>query len=245
MFKEEGVKSWDGQSNWVASSIKSMLQNEKYMGDVILQKSYTKDFLTKKRVANEGQLQKFHIQNDHEPIIDREIWDAAQQEMERRERFCKEYHINAYAQRTKENPFSGKIICGECGHTYTRVVFRDRSGNRTDKWRCASVNKAWRRVCSNRYVLEEAFQKLFTMSWNDIVENKTEYEEKWNRNIESEDELLRYKTRLIIAEINKGAIAEFDPRLMIKVMDRIAVYENGCLKIRFYDGTEFACETGA
>ena len=58
MFRQEQLKNWDGKSNWVTSSIYSMLRNEKYMGDVILQKSYTTDFLTKKRVMNDGALQK-------------------------------------------------------------------------------------------------------------------------------------------------------------------------------------------
>jgi hypothetical protein len=82
---------------------------------------YTKDYLTKKRVANEGQLQKYYIKNDHKAIIDRDTWNAVQQETERRERYCKEHHTNAYAQRTYENPFSGKIICGECNHLYTSM----------------------------------------------------------------------------------------------------------------------------
>lgn len=54
----------------------SMLRNEKYMGDAILQKSYTADFLSKRRVINDGSVQMYHIEEDHEPIIDIETWEA-------------------------------------------------------------------------------------------------------------------------------------------------------------------------
>ena len=69
IFKREKVKSWDGKCNWQASTLDSMLRNEKYMGDAILQKSYTADFLSKKRVMNDGSIQMYHIEEDHEPSL--------------------------------------------------------------------------------------------------------------------------------------------------------------------------------
>ena len=78
IFRKEKIKSWDGKCNWLASTLDSMLRNEKYMGDTILQKSYTADFLSKKRVMNDGTIQMYHIEEDHEPIIDVEIWEDVQ-----------------------------------------------------------------------------------------------------------------------------------------------------------------------
>ena len=95
-LNEEGVATVSG-SAWHASTIRGMLTNEKYMGDTILQKSYTQDFLTKKRVVNDGKLQMYHIQDDHEAIIDLDTWNAVQQEIARREKFCEEHRTNAYA----------------------------------------------------------------------------------------------------------------------------------------------------
>ncbi len=243
-FSEEKVKNWDGKSKWFASTIDSMLRNEKYMGDVILQKSYTADFLSKKRVMNVGELQKFYIKDDHEPIIDADTWNAVQQEIERREQYCVEHHTNSYAQMPERNPFSSKIICGECGNIYSRVIYKDRKGRKISKWRCGSTNKAGgRRVCSNRYIFEESLVKLFEMSWNSIAGNYADYESKWGNNLESGNELLRHKTRQIMERAKNGKIREFDPKLMIEVMDIITVYESGNLRIRFYDGTEFSYET--
>ena len=241
---KEKVKTWDGKCNWHASTILSMLKNEKYMGDTILQKSYTADFLEKKRVVNDGKLQKYHIQDDHEAIIDADTWNAVQQELARCDEYCIAHHTNAYSQQPEIKPFSCKIICGECGHCYTRVTYTYRDGRKVAKWRCGSTNKAGgARVCSNRYVLEEAFIKLFIMSWNEIAGNYSDYLDFWNKNLEEGDELLCHKTRLLMAAAKKGKIKAFDGVLMIMVMDYIKVFETGKLVIRFYDGTEFECET--
>ena len=244
IFREEKVKNWDGQCNWQATSIDSMLRNEKYMGDTILQKSYTQDFLTKKRVVNDGKLQMYHIEDDHEAIIDLDTWNVVQQEIARREQYCREHHTNAYAQQTELKPLSCKIICSECGHLYTRVIYTSRSGSKVSKWRCGSTNKAGgSRVCSNRYVMEDAFTKLFVMSWNEIAGHYDDYVDFWNKNLEEGEELLHYKTRQVKEAAKKGKIKEFDGELMIMVMDYIKVFESGRLVVRFYDGTEFECET--
>ena len=217
-FKAEKLKSWDGKSNWQASTLDLMLRNEKYMGDAILQKSFTADFLIKKRVMNDGSIQMYHIEEDHEPIIDIETWQAAQADLERREKYCKAHFTNAYSQRGEVNPFYGKIICGNCNHIYSRVMYTARSGRRIIKWRCGSCNMAdGHKVCSNRYVTDETFKKLFVMGWNEMAENFGDYQEFWNSNIESEDALLRYKTRLIMKKASDGPIKEFDPELMMRL----------------------------
>ena len=112
------------------------------------------------------------------------------------------------------------------------------------KWRCGSCNKTdGHKVCSNRYVTDDTFTKLFIMGWNEIVEHQEEYQEKWEANIKGEDVLLRYKTRLLMKHVAAGAIAEFDPALMMAVMAHITVSEDGRLQIKFYDGTEFEVAT--
>ena len=244
IFKAEKIKNWDGKYNWQPSSLDSMLRNEKYMGDTILQKSYTADFLSKRRVMNNGVLPKYHIKRDHEPIIDIETWEAVQAELERRGQYCKDHFTNAYAQRSEVNPFYAKIICGNCGNIYSRVKYTTRSGTKITKWRCSSRNKTdGHKVCSNRYVTDETFTKLFIMGWNEIAEHPEAYQEKWEANIKSDDVLLRYKTRLLMKHVEAGPIKEFDSALIMAVMDHITVYEDGRLKIRFYDETEFEVTT--
>lgn len=244
IFKAEKLKSWDGKCNWQASTLDSMLRNEKYMGNAILQKSYTADFLSKRRVQNGGEIQMYHIEEDHEPIIDIETWEAVQAEIERRAKYCTDHFTNAYSQKSEINPFYAKIICGNCGNIYSRVKYTTRTGTKIVKWRCGSCNKAdGHKVCSNRYVTDDTFTKLFIMGWNEIAGHQEEYQEKWEANIKGEDVLLRYKTRLLMKHAAAGTIEEFDPALMMAVMDHITVYEDGRLQIKFYDGTEFEVAT--
>ena len=63
-----------GKQKWNPSTIKSILTNEKYKGDALLQKSYTVDFLTKKRTQNKGEIQMFYVEDDHDAIISKRIW---------------------------------------------------------------------------------------------------------------------------------------------------------------------------
>lgn len=164
--------------------------------------------------------------------------------MKRRKEYSKEHYNNAYGQRSEVNPFYGKIICGNCNYTYSRILYKDSKGVRSARWRCGSCNKAkGHKVCSNRYVKEDAFKKLFVISWNKIVENQEEYQEHWQKNIEGEDKILRFKTKLIMQQVLKGVIEDFVPDLMLMVMDYITVFEDGRLQIKFYDETVFEVET--
>lgn len=244
IFTAEKLKSWDGNCNWVPSTLDSMLRNEKYMGDTILQKSYTVDFLSKKRVINDGTIQKFHIEEDHEAIIPPDMWRAVQMEIERRDAYIKAHKNNAYGQRSEVNPLFGKIICGDCDSTYSRVKSKSRDGREIRKWRCGSCNKVnGRKVCYNRYVAEEAFMKLFVMSFNEIVDTIDSYTDFWAKNEAGDNPLLRYQTRLIREAAEKGRIEEFDPALMMAIVDHFTVHEDGRLQIKYHDGTEFEVAT--
>ena len=84
IFEREGVKNWDGGTKWQSTTLMSMLENEKYKGDALLQKSYTVDFLTKKRTQNKGEIQMFYVEYDHDAIISKRIWECVQLEIKRR-----------------------------------------------------------------------------------------------------------------------------------------------------------------
>ena len=240
IFRKEKIKSWDGKCNWFASTLDSMLRNEKYMGDTILQKSYTADFLSKKRVMNDGTIQMYHIEEDHEPIIDVETWEAVQQELERRQRFVKNI-VQTLMRSIRKQIHSQAKWCAEIAITFIpRVKYTTRQGTKIVKWRCGSTNKAaGHRVCACPYIYEEALMKFFVMSWNQIVENQKSYKEAWDENLRSDDPLLKYKTKLLMRTAAAGPIRGFDSELMRIVMDIITVHEDGRLQIRFYDGTEF------
>lgn len=77
-LEEHGIKTVTGKSEWSTSTIDRMLSNEKYIGQVLMQKSYTPDFLTGKQVKNDGQLDMYLVEDAHEAIIDRETFDRVQ-----------------------------------------------------------------------------------------------------------------------------------------------------------------------
>ena len=107
-----------------------MLQNEKYKGDAILKKSYTVDFLTKKRAKNEGHIQQYHIEENHEAIIDPLIWEAVQLEYDRRSNYIEEHGTNSYSHNPERNFFAGKVVCGTCNQAFTRKGWKSKNSYR-------------------------------------------------------------------------------------------------------------------
>ena len=126
---DEGILTPAGKSKWSVSTVRSILSNEKYKGEALLQKTYTVDYLTKEVRKNTGEVPFIRVHNSHEPIIDPEVFDRVQEML---------------AQQTKRrskvrtgHPFSGKLICADCGGTFGHKVWRLRStGEHYDVWYC-------------------------------------------------------------------------------------------------------------
>lgn len=95
-LNDNEIPGWTGKANWYPSAIQKMLQNEKYKGDALLQKTFTADFLTKKRVQNDGQVNQYYVENSHEAIIDKDTWELVQLELDRRTAFREEHQLKAY-----------------------------------------------------------------------------------------------------------------------------------------------------
>ena len=193
IFEREGIKGWHGKAKWQASTLQSMLSNEKYKGDAILQKSYTVDFLTKKRVRNEGQIQQYHIEEDHEAIIDSIIWEAVQLEKIRRESYIQEHSSNSYSRTPDTNPFAGKVICGTCNQVYTRRGWKN--GNEYKKvWQCQERYREKGVLgCTSRHVEETVLKEAFILAWNTLLENRNEIKKRWERYAEFGNPLEQYR----------------------------------------------------
>ena len=154
----KGILTATGLNKWNEATIYQMLSNEKYMGDALLQKTYTADFLTKKKLKNNGEVRQYYITDDHEAIIPREIFHAVQQEMRRRA----ERHRPALIKKAKEKKkgYSSKYIlsnllaCGECGHPYRRLTWT-RNGEKRIVWRCASRAEHGTKYCQHSATLDE------------------------------------------------------------------------------------------
>lgn len=128
----EGYRTYRGSTNWQSNKIIKILKNEKYVGDLIQRKSYTPNYLTHEKRRNTGEVDLICIQNHHDPIISREIWDMAQERLHQNNKHngCSDGHSNRYI-------FSGKIKCGVCGSTFVgkQKVLKD--GSKIRRWRCS------------------------------------------------------------------------------------------------------------
>lgn len=124
----DGIKSPGGKDKWNAGAVRSILTNEKYKGDALLQKSYTVDFLTKKKKVNEGEIPQYYVEGNYEAIVRPEVYDLVQQELEHRR--------NSQGRYSCVLLFSGKIRCGQCGEWYGSKVWHSNSKYRRVIWQC-------------------------------------------------------------------------------------------------------------
>ena len=225
IFEKEGVRNWDGGTKWQATTLMSMLENEKYKGDTLLQKSYTVDFLTKKRTQNKGEIQMFYVEDDHDAIISKRIWECVQLEIKRRKKYLEEHGTNSYFHRPESNPFASKIICGDCNKVFARKGWRSSTGVDRKVWQCSERYKVKGVMgCANRHVEEETLIKAYLMAWNALVENREDFMEQWTEQLQSENLLESYRAEKFI-EYTDGAkpLTEMDTDFMLKTLDHIKV----------------------
>ncbi|NLI64882.1 MAG: recombinase family protein, partial [Bacteroidales bacterium] len=161
------------RSKWRPESIKKILQNEKYIGDALLQKTYTVDFLTKKRVVNNGHVPQYYVENNHEAIIPREIYLQVQEEMMRRANIRngktgkKRVYSSKYA-------LSSIVFCKECEGVFRRVHWNNR-GYRSIVWRCVSRLEGKTHLCNAETIREDELHQAIVQAINEVLGNKDNY----------------------------------------------------------------------
>lgn len=156
-LEENEIKTATGQDKWYDSVIFKMLRNEKYMGDALLQKTYTVDFMTKKKVINKGIVPQYYVEDDHEPIIPKELFYRVQEELARRAAMNKAAVTRKKNQKSKfssEYARTGLLLCGDCGQEYRRVTW-SRNGKKKIVWRCSNRLTNGTKHCKKSKTLEE------------------------------------------------------------------------------------------
>ena len=170
------VPNINGESKWARSAIDSILTNEKYCGDVLLQKTYIDDCINKKVKKNTGQLPMYLVQNHHEGIISRETFDAAQAELARRSAGKSPSKKNAPTGRSRYSSkyaLSDRLYCGECGTRYQRCTWRNRDGSKRIVWRCVSRVDYGSKYCHDSPTLdEEPLHRAVLAAINSAVNDK-------------------------------------------------------------------------
>lgn len=134
-LRDAGIKTATHMKDWNHTVILRILKNGKYCGDLVQQKTFTKSYLTHKKKYNNGELDYVVIKDHHEPIIDRERFEATQREIQRR------HELNYKGGSGNRYPLSGKIFCAECGSIYVHSLKKCPNGNRYENWTCVKKKK--------------------------------------------------------------------------------------------------------
>lgn len=159
----EGIKSPGGKDKWNAGAVRSILTNEKYKGDALLQKSYTVDFLTKKKKVNEGEIPQYYVEGNHEAIISPDVFEQVQQELEHRKQ-VKGRHSSVHL-------FSGKIRCGQCGEWYGSKTWHSTSKYRRVVWQCNHKYDG-NEKCTTPHLTDDDIKRLFVSAVNQLIGQK-------------------------------------------------------------------------
>ena len=154
---EEGVRTPAGKEKWHSCTVKSILVNEKYKGDALLQKSYTVDFLTKKTKINEGEVPQYYVENSHEAIISPAVFDEVQHQMAVRHPGKNRLSCTG--------AFSSRIKCGDCGSWYGSKVWHSNDKYRKVVWQCNHKFDGGEK-CTTPHLDEAAVKALFLKAAN-------------------------------------------------------------------------------
>lgn len=168
-LEKEDIRTPSGRKNWYHSTVSNILKNEKYCGDLLMQKYYVEDFLTHRLVKNNGQLPQYYVENAHEPIVPKEVFYQVQGEIVRRSAIRNEPSKLRFG---SDNALHGRLICGKCGRTLKR--YTNPHPNLND-WRCRTRAYDKKRTdnihhgeCSCRNVLESEVKTAIVGAINQV-----------------------------------------------------------------------------
>lgn len=200
-FVLKGYRKVNGKTDWSGNSIKSILTNERYTGDVLCQKRYTKDHLSHKVVVNNGERSQYLISNHHEPIIRRHIFDEVQG------LFSKNNKKKSKG-RWKSYPLSGRLVCARCGRNFVRSARGE-----VVTWRCSSRSKNIL-LCSMKGIKEEKFKQALIQAF--IERYQIDYSNQSTKQI----------TRLIKELQSAASSREFEQNRLRLDLERALLEEN-------------------
>lgn len=197
-----------GNTNWSESSVRGILKNVKYKGDVLQGKTYTIDPISHKRKVNMGEQDKYYMENHHESIISEEIWNKAQEIMQTRRETCCDAGIKEGYFNTKY-AFSNSMECAFCG----RVISRKKWGKDKVGWQCMAAIKKGKKDCNNskvipQNVIEKAFIEVHKMLLANNQEIVNDFFEKVEKAIKKNNTLetiqtLKEKEKSLQSQIKK------------------------------------------
>lgn len=199
-----GYKTNRGLKKWHQSAVMGIIKNEKYKGDLLQGKTFTVDPITHRRLENMGEREKFYIENNHEAIISREMFDRAQEiVMMRSSKHGTKSDSRKYS---RKHSFSSMCACGFCGANYNRRIWHHGTSHEKPAWQCAKSIKDGRKECPHsKGIHESLLEEAFITAYNKIQLFKTTEIGEFLKNIEAALDLTQLEDEVdgLITQIRK------------------------------------------
>ncbi|MEA4821140.1 MAG: recombinase family protein, partial [Erysipelotrichales bacterium] len=159
------IKTPSGKTTkWTKNTVNSILTNEKYKGDALLQKSYTEDYLNQKIVKNTGQIPQYYVENNHPAIIDRDTWESVQIELSRRDDLGTKYSSN--------DIFASKLICEDCGGFYGQKKWHSNTKYSRFIHQCNRKFEKGKDKCTTPNLTDSEIKQKFIEAYNITMKDK-------------------------------------------------------------------------
>lgn len=174
-LESNGIKTYTGKSVWSKNGIKQMLQNEKYVGDLLYQKTFRTDCISKKTIVNNGERTRYLVSNNHPAIIDRETFKLVQLELASRisKRKKSDKTIMEQGRYSGKYELSNVLVCGECGSPFRRTI-KSSKGEQIAYWRCLNRMDNGKEYCRDSHgVLETKLHEAIGRALSKCISEKT------------------------------------------------------------------------
>ena len=228
-----GIPSPGQSQRWEPHTVRSILKNEKYMGDAILQKEITVDFLTKTRKPNEGEAPQYYVENGHPGIVSKSVWQEVQA-----------IWTDANRRNCTFSPIANKIICGDCGGRYGRKTWHSTT-YRDAVWECIS-KKAGCTKCKCRHIYAEELDAAIRRSVNHLLKTHKSIIPDCADLLSQALGEISSDARSVLNDIAHGKLEIQIDGLMIGILIRkMVVTPKQTLVIHFLDGTTYRHRLGA
>lgn len=232
-----GIPTPSGKTKWRQSTVLSILQNEKYKGDALLQKKFTVDFLTKRQKINEGEIPQYYVEGSHPAIINPNEFDMVQAEIIRRQSLGRSYSGTSI--------FASKLICGDCGGFYGKKVWHSNDPYRREIWRCNNKFNGESK-CGTPTLDTDTIKQLFLKAYNQLMKNRQQLIEscevmrkavnnceKLDAEIENLSEEIKVVAELVNQCIKKNAASEQSQEEYTRKYNRLVKrYENAMARLK-------------
>ena len=219
---EARVPTPAGKAVWSASTVRSILTNEKYKGDALLQKKFTVDYLQKKSKRNEGEVPQYYVRNSHEAIIPPDVWDRVQEEMQRRKAMGRAYSCRS--------PFSSMIVCGDCGGFYGPKVWNSTDRYRRTIWQC---NNRFKCGCTTPHLEEGDIRERVIQVVNRLLRDK----EHVIANAKKQEQTFLVEQFIHALTTQTEPLTEWKEATFKMLVESITVMPDGKLLFKLQNGT--------